>query len=454
MSAAARRPRPAAAGASSQDRCARTPRSSPSCWPARRLPPTPERRPRAGSARPRRGAQPRPSATAVPDRRRRAASPDARPHQARDSTTRRRCATPLLDARTPTFRTSVTERVDIWRFWGEPDEVAAYVRPSGGSWHHEFQDMVTPDEYKGYGGILGNGEKLQLAATSLAFAGAMKLLGIGVQQAKGALHSRTVRKAKEEVQRELEAFYQLHPEARPAAPTPPYDHGRRRRSVAALPAVSRREQRAQHVAGPPGPVRFRVLAAGDLAVVQVAAEAPAVAQQDVLQHARVMEHARPFVRAGVEPDRRRRGGPSSAARALEDAPAIPPQRRRQRRDAPEDVGPRQADLERGEAAERRAAEAGRRGVRARAIARVDPGLELVDEEARGRRRAGRRRAAADRSSACTRRGDRRRRDRCRPGSAARSAPARISASAVSSSRQSWPGTKARPGSKRFWPSCR
>jgi hypothetical protein len=121
-----------------------------------------------------------------------------------------------------TFRTSVTERVDISKFWGDPDAVAAFVRPRGGTWHHEFQDMVTPDAYKGYGGILGNGEKLQLAATSLAFAGAMKLLGIGVQQAKGALHDRTVRKAKEEVQRELDAFYRLHPEARPGAvPTPP-----------------------------------------------------------------------------------------------------------------------------------------------------------------------------------------------------------------------------------------
>ncbi len=134
--------------------------------------------------------------------------------------------TPLRDAAThapvPTFRVSVTEKVDIWKFWGEPDEVAAYVRPRGGTWHHEFQDMVTPDEYKGYGGILGNGEKLQLAATSLAFAGAMKLLGIGVRQAKQGLENRAKRKAKEEVQQELEAFYALHPEARPAAPaTPP-----------------------------------------------------------------------------------------------------------------------------------------------------------------------------------------------------------------------------------------
>jgi hypothetical protein len=135
--------------------------------------------------------------------------------------------TPILDAASTaepvaTFRTSVTERVDIWKFWGEPDAVASFVRPRGGTWHNEFKDMVTPDEFKGFGGGLGNGERLQLAATSMAFAGAMKLVGVGVQQAKEAMKNRTVRKAKEEVQRELEAFYQLHPEARPAGPpTPP-----------------------------------------------------------------------------------------------------------------------------------------------------------------------------------------------------------------------------------------
>jgi hypothetical protein len=131
-------------------------------------------------------------------------------------------ATPLRDAadhvpEAPTFRTSVTEHVDIWKFWGEPDAVAAYVRPRGGSWHHEFQNMVTPDEFRNAAGF-GTGEKLQLAATSLAFAAAMKLIGMGVQQAKQASHDRATRKAKEEVQRELEAFYALHPEARPVTP--------------------------------------------------------------------------------------------------------------------------------------------------------------------------------------------------------------------------------------------
>ena len=129
--------------------------------------------------------------------------------------------TPLRDMaeqpEAPTFRTSVTQHVDIWKFWGEPEDVAAFVRPRGGTWHNEFTAMVTPDEFRNAAGF-GSAEQLQLAATSLAFAGAMKLLGIGVQQMKQAAHSRAVRKAKEEVQRELEAFYALHPEARPATP--------------------------------------------------------------------------------------------------------------------------------------------------------------------------------------------------------------------------------------------
>ena len=128
----------------------------------------------------------------------------------------------------PTFRTSVTQHVDIWKFWGEPEDVAAFVRPSGGTWHNEFQAMVTPDEFRNGAGF-GSAEQLQLAATSLAFAGAMKLLGIGVQQMKQAAHNRAVRKAKEEVQRELEAFYALHPEAGP-----------RRRRDAAVAVSSRR----------------------------------------------------------------------------------------------------------------------------------------------------------------------------------------------------------------------
>lgn len=134
--------------------------------------------------------------------------------------------TPLKDAAlnspVPDFRVSVSEKVDIWKFWGDDrTAVSAMVRPNGGTWHQEFQNMVTPDEFKGYGGMLTNGEKLQLAATSLAFAGAMQLVGAGVRQAKEALADRARRKAKEEVERELAAFCAEHPGACATAPLSP-----------------------------------------------------------------------------------------------------------------------------------------------------------------------------------------------------------------------------------------
>ena len=127
----------------------------------------------------------------------------------------------VADTPVPTFRVSVTEKpFDIWSFWGEPEAVWKEVRPRGGSWHQEFVAMVTPDDFKGLGPGMGNGERAQLAATSMLFALAMKYLPGAI---KGAFDGRAERKAKEEVQRDLEAFYALHPEARPApaATTPP-----------------------------------------------------------------------------------------------------------------------------------------------------------------------------------------------------------------------------------------
>ena len=94
-----------------------------------------------------------------------------------------------------------------------------------------------------------------------------------------------------------------------------------------------------------------------------------------------MHDAGAFVRAGVEPDRRRRAGRRGARARSSTRRLIPPQRRRQRREPAEHVGPRQANLERGEAAERRPADPGGRRVRARQVARVNPRLQLVDEEA-------------------------------------------------------------------------
>ena len=134
--------------------------------------------------------------------------------------------TPLRDAAVdapPTFRVSVwQERVDITTFWGEPDAVGANVHPLGGPWHHEYQMMVVPEEFRGWGytNIVDNATLARTAAGSMSLAMAMEHVPKAI---KGGLQRRARRLAKEEVQRELAAFYAIHTEARPAAgaSTPP-----------------------------------------------------------------------------------------------------------------------------------------------------------------------------------------------------------------------------------------
>jgi hypothetical protein len=125
-------------------------------------------------------------------------------------------------ADTPTFRVSVSEdAVDIRRFWGEPDAVSPTVRPSGGPWHHEFVDMVTPDEFKGYGAIFTNSEKAALASQAMASALLFQYLPGAISSAVTHLRERA---AKQEVQLALEEFYDAHPGTRPTAAgnaTPP-----------------------------------------------------------------------------------------------------------------------------------------------------------------------------------------------------------------------------------------
>jgi hypothetical protein len=114
----------------------------------------------------------------------------------------------------PTFRTSVSEQaVDLRLFWGELDAVSPRVRPSGGPWHHEFVNMVTPDEFKGYGGIFTNGEKSALASQAM-------LSGLVFHYLPGAIAA-AVKQAREraartEVLLALEEFYLTHPGTRPA----------------------------------------------------------------------------------------------------------------------------------------------------------------------------------------------------------------------------------------------
>jgi hypothetical protein len=125
--------------------------------------------------------------------------------------------TPLRDAvveAPPTFRVSVSqEGIAIRTLWGEPDAVGAGVHAPGGPWHHEFQNMVVPDEFRGWGytNILNNGEMANIAANSMALMLAAKYVPAAISAVREG-HNR--RMAKEEVRRELATFYALHPEAR------------------------------------------------------------------------------------------------------------------------------------------------------------------------------------------------------------------------------------------------
>lgn len=127
---------------------------------------------------------------------------------------------PLRDATIdapPTFRVSVwQERIDITRFWGDPDAVGANVHAPGGPWHHEFQNMVVPDEFRGWGytNILDNREMANVAFMSTELMLAVQYLPVAV---KTGLERRGRRLAREEVQRELAEFFATHPEARPPA---------------------------------------------------------------------------------------------------------------------------------------------------------------------------------------------------------------------------------------------
>ena len=91
------------------------------------------------------------------------------------------------------------------------------VRPSGGPWHHEFVNMVTPDEFKGYGAIFTNREKAALATQGMASALLFKYLPAAI----GAAITDTQRRAaRREVQSALDEFYDTHPGTRPSAPAP------------------------------------------------------------------------------------------------------------------------------------------------------------------------------------------------------------------------------------------
>src|SRR5580692_1943765 len=129
----------------------------------------------------------------------------------------------------------------------------------------------------------------------------------------------------------------------------------------------------------PGPSGFVVLAAFDALVVQVLAELPALLQEHVAKLFDVLHDARTFARADVQPDTRARTDVRSCREAMHHL-LVPPNGRRESGKFSEDVRKPQPQVERDQAAERRAADACFLGAGKSAVFLLDKGLQLQNQE--------------------------------------------------------------------------
>ena len=117
----------------------------------------------------------------------------------------------------PIFRVDINERRP--RYWDleAPFLFPVEPRTSTTRWHDEFLAMTTPDEVRAFSGLnSGSAETLQLAATSLLFAGAVKLVQSGFAKWQDGRRQGKVRAAREEVDAAIAAWEAANPPA--AAP--------------------------------------------------------------------------------------------------------------------------------------------------------------------------------------------------------------------------------------------
>ena len=117
----------------------------------------------------------------------------------------------------PIFRVDINQRRP--RYWDleAPFLFPAEPRTSTTRWHDEFLAMTTPDEVRAFSGLnSGSAETLQLAATSLLFAGAVKLVQSGFAKWQDGRQQGRVRAAREEVDAAIAAWEAANPPA--AAP--------------------------------------------------------------------------------------------------------------------------------------------------------------------------------------------------------------------------------------------
>ena len=128
-----------------------------------------------------------------------------------------------------------------------------------------------------------------------------------------------------------------------------------------------------------GPGGFVVLCAFDALVVEVAVELPAFLQQDVAKVFDVLDDARAFARADVQPDARARIDICGFGEAVHDA-LVPPDGWRKRGNLSKCFGNPETEVERNESAERRAADASVFWAGKSAILALDEGLYFLDQK--------------------------------------------------------------------------
>lgn len=106
----------------------------------------------------------------------------------------------------PVFRVAISERRP--RYWDlqSPFLFTLEPRTTTTRWHDEFRSMVTPDEVSMFGPMHSSGETAQLAATSLLFAGAVKLVQAGFSEWRENRRDAKARAARAEVDAALAAW--------------------------------------------------------------------------------------------------------------------------------------------------------------------------------------------------------------------------------------------------------
>jgi hypothetical protein len=106
----------------------------------------------------------------------------------------------------PVFRVAISERRP--RYWDLQSPFLFTVEPRSTTtrWHDEFLSMVTPEEASMYGPLHSSGERAQLVATGLLFAGAVKLVQAGFSEWQENRREAKARAARAEVDAALAAW--------------------------------------------------------------------------------------------------------------------------------------------------------------------------------------------------------------------------------------------------------